>query len=442
RNKILYRRQCLIDIQKHVRMHLVYKRYAPRIRGLVKVKALHEQVASMEKIVGQMKVNKEQVSKQVHQLRQRIDQLMHEITNKSMNSTHIDNAYNDLVSSIDREFRRLKQVLAEQEIKEEEARLKKIQTELEREKNKKVAEEKRLAQEKEEFRQRSAIAQRQKEEEQFKGKLSAEETKRQKEREARESDEEARLAEMNERERRDYDLARRLALETGGEADLPHLQRTRRPVINQKHDLSKHTYAQLRDLINTSCDLELLEACKEEFHRRLKVYHAWKSKNRKGKNPSALDDKIDEDEERAPKDILNNIVPLSLTGGTSISSGSMKKTGQLLTTISSKRTGSGKVAEQRYFRIPFIRPNDENRDPHSDQKKKGWWYAHFDDKWIARQMEIHPNKEAVLLVAGVDDMNMCELSLDETGLTSKKGAEILEHDFEQEWLKHGGREYL
>ena len=58
---------------------------------------------------------------------------------------------------------------------------------------------------------------------------------------------------MNERERRDYDLARRLALETGGEADLPHLQRTRRPIVNQKYDLSKHTYAQLRDLINTSC---------------------------------------------------------------------------------------------------------------------------------------------------------------------------------------------
>ena len=39
-------------------------------------------------------------------------------------------------------------------------------------------------------------------------------------------------------------------------------------------------------------------------------------------------------------------------------------------------------------------------------------------------------------------MNMCELSLDETGLTSKKGAEILEKDFEQEWIKHGGRDYL
>ncbi len=53
--------------------------------------------------------------------------------------------------------------------------------------------------------------------------------------------------------------------------------------------------------------MELLEACREEFHRRLKVYHAWKSKNRKGKNPSAIDEKIDEpDDERAPQDILNN----------------------------------------------------------------------------------------------------------------------------------------
>lgn len=54
--------------------------YSFSIRGLVKVKALHEQVASMEKIVGQMKVNKEQVQKQVQQLRQRIDQLIQDIS--------------------------------------------------------------------------------------------------------------------------------------------------------------------------------------------------------------------------------------------------------------------------------------------------------------------------------------------------------------------------
>ena len=46
------------------------------------------------------------------------------------------------------------------------------------------------------------------------------------------------------------------------------------------------------------------------------------------------------------------------------------------------------------------------------------------------------------LFLGVDDMNMCELTLEETALAMKQGAEILQNDFEQEWLKHGGREYL
>ena len=58
---------------------------------------------------------------------------------------------------------------------------------------------------------------------------------------------------------------------------------------------------------SSDLDVELLEACREEFHRRLKTYHAWKSKNRKGKNPSTAGDPNDENEqERAPHDILNN----------------------------------------------------------------------------------------------------------------------------------------
>jgi len=44
-----------------------------------------------------------------------------------MTATQIDDTYNELVSSIDREFRRLKQALAEQEMKEEAERLKTIQ---------------------------------------------------------------------------------------------------------------------------------------------------------------------------------------------------------------------------------------------------------------------------------------------------------------------------
>lgn len=48
------------------------------------------------------------------------------------------------------------------------------------------------------------------------------------------------------------------------------------PQNRKKYNLESWNYAQLRDTINTSSDIELLEACREEFHRRLKVYHQWK----------------------------------------------------------------------------------------------------------------------------------------------------------------------
>ena len=96
---------------------------------------------------------------------------------------------------------------------------------------------------------------------------------------------------------------------------------------------------------------------------------------------------------------------------------------------------------QRFFRIPFVKPNEENSNS-EPADKKGYWYAHFDGQWIARQMELHPDKPPVLLVAGMDDMQMCELSLDETGLTRKRGAEILEHEFVREWEKAGGATYV
>ena len=62
--------------------------------------------------------------------------------------------------------------------------------------------------------------------------------------------------------------------------------------------------------------------------------------------------------------------------------------------------------------------------------------------FAGRQMEIHPDKNPVLLVAGRDDMQMCEPGLAETGLTRKRGAEILENEFEREWEKNGGKPYI
>ncbi|KAJ4921580.1 hypothetical protein JOQ06_029602 [Pogonophryne albipinna] len=193
----------------------------------------------------------------------------------------------------------------------------------------------------------------------------------------------------------------------------PQVQATKAAAGAKKYELSKWKYAELRDSINTSCDIELLAACREEFHRRLKVYHAWKSKNKKRNT---------ETEQRVPKSITDyaqqNPAPA----------------------LPARQLEVALNRQQRYFRIPFIRPGDAYSDPQNT--KKGWWYAHFDGPWIARQMELHPDKHPVVLVAGKDDMEMCELSLEETGLSRKRGAEILPRQFEEIWERCGGVTYL
>lgn len=190
---------------------------------------------------------------------------------------------------------------------------------------------------------------------------------------------------------------------------------------NRKYDLSKWKYSELRDTINTSCDIELLEECREEFHRRLKVYHEWKAKQASNtmngvsmshpSNPFA-----DHEVTRVPPSIMESV---GKNGGV----GTMRRVGG--------QNGGGHKLESRYFRIPFVRPSVMSGP-------KGWWFAHFEGQWIARQMELHPEKLPILLVAGKDDMQMCELSLEETRLTTKRGAEILPEEFEAEWIKNGG----
>lgn len=58
-------------------------------------------------------------------------------------------------------------------------------------------------------------------------------------------------------------------------------------------------------------------------------------------------------------------------------------------------------SSQRYFRIPFVRPNATGQQDNTHGGgKRGWWYAHFDGQYVARQMELHPDKPPILLVAG------------------------------------------
>lgn len=140
-----------------------------------------------------------------------------------------------------------------------------------------------------------------------------------------------------------------------------------------------------------------MQACRHEFHRRLKVYHAWKAKNRKRTT-------MDENE-RAPKSVMEaaSRSPMRVQPKQEINS-----------------------STHRYFRIPFMRANsnvesngptnNNNTDPSKPicansvlhmsshvsmfPDKRGLWYAHFDGLYVARQMELHADKPPILLVAG------------------------------------------
>lgn len=54
-------------------------------------------------------------------------------------------------------------------------------------------------------------------------------------------------------------------------------------------------------------------------------------------------------------------------------------------------------------------------------------------------MEIHPDAKPVLLITGRDDLKMCDLSLDATGLMKRKGVEITEKEFDNLWQHYGGQ---
>ncbi|KJH44471.1 hypothetical protein DICVIV_09504 [Dictyocaulus viviparus] len=224
-------------------------------------------------------------------------------------------------------------------------------------------------------------------------------------------EEEQRMA-AAERERLDTMIATRLSRDSGRATmiDTPTTSMSSGSSIDStksktKHDLSAWRYAELRDTINTSTDMELLMACKEEFHRRLRIYNAWKSRNQS-------DNEAARTTPRAPNAVYTNAQKRSIVA---------PQVNPALTM-------------QRYFKIVIsLKIITDSRIV-----QNGLWYAHFNGQWIQRQIEMHPNKSPVLLVAGRDDLRMCEIPLDQTGLTRKKGAEILESEFETVWLHLGG----
>ncbi|XP_058032092.1 unconventional myosin-VI isoform X1 [Ahaetulla prasina] len=434
KNKIKYRASACIKIQKTIRMWLCKRRHQPRIDGLIKLRTLKERLYKFNEVVTALKEGKAEMSKQVKDLEMSIDALMAKIKATVMPRQQIQKEYDALVKSSEK----LLSALQKKKQQEEEAeRLRRIQEEMAKERKRREEEEQRRKKEEEERRLKYEIEAKRKLEEEERKKREDEERRIQAEVEAqlaREREEESQQQAILEQERRDHELALRIAQSESelinDEAQLdpslrrgPSVQATKAAAGIKKHDLSKWKYADLRDTINTSCDIELLAACREEFHRRLKVYHAWKAKNKKRNT---------EMEQRAPKSVTDYDFAPFMNNSTQQNPASQLSIRQQQE-IEMNR-------QQRYFRIPFIRPADQYKDPQN--KKKGWWYAHFDGPWIARQMELHPDKQPILLVAGKDDMEMCELNLEETGLTRKRGAEILPRQFEEIWERCGGIQYL
>lgn len=437
--KIEFRATAIIHIQKTVKMFLAICRHKPRYQGIIKIRRLQVQLDTLGKLVGSLKKDQNVLAKNVEELKRAIDDAVIKVKNTLMKRDAIDALYFNLVGNLNKQLKEVEQRVEQQKIEEEQERLRKIQEQMELERKRREEEERKRKQEEEERRLRMEIEARRKLEEEEQLKREEEERKRREREEADRQlqalrakeqqeamEEEQRRLAMIEQERRDRELALRLAqdpdaVDTEAAQQVPQspLQRATPNREQKKHDLTSWKYAELRDTINTSCDIELLDACRQEFHRRLKVYHQWKKQNKaRVTDPEGAP-------QRAPQDIVRaaeNAPPLPPRP-------SRQEPQTATPSLPPRRP-------QRCFRVQFTRRSSQYRD--TDFKKQGWWYAHFDGQWIARQMELHPGRPALLLVAGEDDLDMCELSLDQTRLTMRQGAEITLRDFEIEWQRNGG----
>uniref|UniRef100_A0A8C2E4M6 Unconventional myosin-VI n=1 Tax=Cyprinus carpio TaxID=7962 RepID=A0A8C2E4M6_CYPCA len=424
KNKMLYRAKACIQMQKTVRMWLCKRKHKPRIDGLVKACNLKKRMEKLNEVVSGLKEGKQEMSKHMQELDSSINAHIFKIKNTVMSRIDIDREHQALVTR----SQELLSVMQKKKQEEEEMeRLRRIQEEMERERKRREEEEQKRKQEEEERRMeqeaaRQAVLEQERRDRELALRIAQSEAELIPEETPVEATLRRYLLPLNQANGIPSDICPEMAKEMSDLlARAPQVTATNAQADVKKYELSKWKYAELRDVINTSCDIELLAACREEFHRRLKVYHSWKSKNKKRNT---------QDEQRAPKAVTdygkkchwrspfqNPLVPV------------VPRQQEIVIN-----------RQQRFFRIPFIRPGDQYKDPQN--KKKGWWYAHFDGPWIARQMELHPDKHPILLVAGKDDMEMCELSLEETGLTRKRGAEILPRQFEEIWEHCGGIQYL
>ncbi|KAL5263852.1 hypothetical protein ACHWQZ_G005059 [Mnemiopsis leidyi] len=404
-----WRTCCIVNIQKNIRMWSTRRHFLPRIEGVRAIKGSMTKISIMLEIADKIKYDRNSVLSEIYEMR---DFLESEMGQLKAGEVHTDLIHLKLGQIEDQ----VKLLLDRVKETQDSDRLRQIQEEMEAERlrqeeaerqrkleEERLAEERRIKKELEEKRLRELEEQRRREEEEKK-KLEEERERLEKERLQRE-EEERQEALRKEQEERDRMIA--LSISEDNQATLVKEDdqiRKETKVILDKNNIKDWKYSELRDCINTSCDVELLELAREEFHRRLKAYQGWKQKNA----------------QRKKKEAAKPDLPLSSASQTT----------------SYKKEETESKHEHRLFKVPFVYPSYNN------PSVRGWWYAHFYGKWIVRQLEIHPEKAPLCLIAGRDDLKMCELQLDETGLTKRKGSEITMKEFDDLWACCGGGTYV
>ncbi|TKR93099.1 hypothetical protein L596_007622 [Steinernema carpocapsae] len=396
KNKILYRAECLKRIQSYVRGHLARKLHMPRIASFKRANALHGQTEALNATASKMKDSSRAAwTSHITSLKEQIQATILSLKKESVRPT---SDYKNSVNNLEAGVRKVVEGMQKQIAADEAARIREMEEKLEQERLKAAAEEKdRLEQEKARQERRLLEEARKKEEEVH---LKAQAVRDAAEREAEEQ-RRRRIAAL-EQERLDEELARRLAHDDKRKmvAEAPpisHSGTLNNGSNGNGYDLSKITFAELRDTINTSNNIELLEACRAEFHRRLRAYNAWKGNNE-------------------PHGAPGNGPQMPVFEEAKLASPVVSRSKNLI---------------QRYFKVPYT----------SASGATGYWYAHFSGQFIVRQMEIQPSGYPILLMAGKDDEKMCVVTLNESGLTRKKGAEVLEYEFESIWAGYGGGPY-
>ncbi|CAI5440350.1 unnamed protein product [Caenorhabditis angaria] len=397
KNKILYRRQQICKIQSVIRGYLVRKRFQKRIAIYRRACALLEQSREMTDILGRLnESSKQKWESTASSTSSELENLVSTIKSTEIEA-EIDRAvkkYEECVKKVDSIIADLKSQLETDEL-----------AEMQR-KRAELAEKERREQEERETVEKERQVRRKMEEERERAQREYEaQLEKQKAVEAEAEAAENARREKESRERLDGLVSTRLAKSDGIQLiQQEHVvaaaqQASKSANSNSKYDLSNWKYADLRDAINTSNDMQLLVACKEEFHRRLRIYNEWKTKN---------------------AGAAKNLAPQILGSATSSSATQMRP------------TLNPALTQQRYFKMAFAVQN-------TVKMQSGLCYAHFNGQYIQRQVTLIPQQKPQLMVAGKDDLRMIDLPLEQTGLLRKKGAEISATDFDTIWQHYGGQ---